>query len=256
MSSMIRLVAENPVFHTLQGEGDYMGIPTTFVRTAGCNLRCTRKDGVGWSCDTPTSLPDFDTKLKVLRPTPTRFAHEYDATEICKMIMQHRPTHLAITGGEPTIQDEVLAVLLAYVEHEALLVGRRPHVTLETNGTKFSAVLARRIDLVSLSPKVYQPATIAFAPLKEWATTARRVQVKIVMADLNPEARDMAVSVFQTVRALRAEASLYVQRADVGDEHTDRVQQDMVVSWVKDDLLLRSLGVRYGLQAHKLFGVP
>ena len=34
------------IFYSIQGEGELTGVPTVFIRTSGCNLRCR------W-CDTP-----------------------------------------------------------------------------------------------------------------------------------------------------------------------------------------------------------
>ena len=46
----MKVLAVSEMFgNTIQGEGMYTGIPSIFVRTTGCNLRCVFKDSI---CDT------------------------------------------------------------------------------------------------------------------------------------------------------------------------------------------------------------
>lgn len=256
MNVKVRLVAEMAVFDTLQGEGVLSGMPSLFVRLAGCDLRCNRDvlGGTGWSCDTPHSLPDYDPKARRFR-TLTKFAQEIEASELADRVACYESAHIVVTGGEPTLQAGSLVVFLALLEEryrrQGLLGGRMPHVTLETNGRHFSAALANRINLVSLSPKVYQPDSIDMAKLIQWCTNTSDVQVKIVMADLIPAAE--ALGVFEVVRTHCPRADLFVQRADVPNNER---KAEEVVHWVINNEHARALGVRYGAQMHKVIGVP
>ncbi len=74
------------VFHSIQGEGPFTGVRTTFVRTARCNLRCR------W-CDTTYSFG------------PGR---ERSLASILAEIGRHRTRHVCLTGGEPLLQRESL----------------------------------------------------------------------------------------------------------------------------------------------------
>ncbi len=118
------------IFHSIQGEGELAGVPSVFVRTSGCNLRCA------W-CDTPYASWDPEGELRgvdaiVAEVQRHRFAH-----------------HVVLTGGEPMIAKEIRDLaselkLLAY------------HITLETAATVAPEGIA--CDLASLSPKLLNAA--------------------------------------------------------------------------------------------------
>ncbi len=114
----------NEVFVSLQGEGRLAGVPSTFVRATGCNLRCT------W-CDSPTTS---------WRPTGERV--DLDAlVRAC----EGGPRHVVLTGGEPLLFPGML-------ELARRLRAQGHHVTFETAGTLAPDDL--ECDLVSISPKL------------------------------------------------------------------------------------------------------
>ncbi|MEX2263251.1 MAG: 7-carboxy-7-deazaguanine synthase QueE [Bryobacteraceae bacterium] len=112
------------IFYSIQGEGGLIGVPSVFVRTSGCNLRCT------W-CDTPyTSWQPEGETLPVER--------------VVEQVMSYGATHVVITGGEPMIASEI-------GELTARLRFERMHITIETAGTVYAPVAC---DLMSISPKL------------------------------------------------------------------------------------------------------
>ncbi|MDZ7637569.1 MAG: 7-carboxy-7-deazaguanine synthase QueE [Bryobacterales bacterium] len=113
------------IFYSLQGEGALVGVPSVFVRTSGCNLRCV------W-CDTPyTSWSPEGTGMSV--------------AEIVAAVRAHGAArHVVLTGGEPMIAPEIVALT-------EQLSARRYHITIETAGTVFEQV---QCHLMSISPKL------------------------------------------------------------------------------------------------------
>jgi len=110
-------------FSSLQGEGTLAGVPSFFVRTSGCNLRCR------W-CDTPYTswLPEGER-----RP----------ADELVKEAVASGLRHVVVTGGEPLLQREIGRLT------EGLATAGL-HITVETAGTVDPPFYC---DLLSLSPK-------------------------------------------------------------------------------------------------------
>jgi 7-carboxy-7-deazaguanine synthase len=111
-------------FVSLQGEGLLAGMPSSFVRVSGCNLRCE------W-CDTAASS---------WSPTGERIAVD-ELVAWCA----RGPRHVVLTGGEPLLFREA-------VELACRLGAAGHHVTVETAGTVWQDDL--HADLVSLSPKL------------------------------------------------------------------------------------------------------
>ncbi len=114
----------NEIFHSIQGEGKWTGTPSTFVRTTGCNLRCS-------FCDTPlTSWTPQGDEMKL--------------EEILKTVSQWECEHVVITGGEPLLWAEMVPFTKMLKENGHI-------ITIETAGTVKQNIQA---DLISFSPKL------------------------------------------------------------------------------------------------------
>lgn len=112
------------IFYSIQGEGRLAGIPSVFVRTSGCNLRCV------W-CDTPYTS---------WRPEGT----SWNIAEIITEVKKYPSRHIVVTGGEPVLAPEIEELASALKRNGA-------HITIETAATIFKPVAC---DLISLSPKL------------------------------------------------------------------------------------------------------
>ena len=113
------------IFHSIQGEGLLAGVPSVFIRTSGCNLRCD------W-CDTPHA------SWKPEGP-------EMSIPEIMQKISAWNCQHVVLTGGEPMIAPGLS-------ELAGALKKQSKHITIETAGTIAPNNIS--CDLASLSPKL------------------------------------------------------------------------------------------------------
>lgn len=104
------------IFYSLQGESRTIGIPTVFIRLAGCPLRCTY-------CDTPYAFKGGD-----ILPLP----------DILCRVARYGCRHVTVTGGEPLAQRGCLALLKE-------LADEGYEVSLETSGA---------LDIAEVDPRV------------------------------------------------------------------------------------------------------
>lgn len=126
---------------TIQGEGKLNGIPSLFIRLAGCNLHCIWKGADG-------SLSECDTAYASYRVRQTL---TLSIEEIYRIVRHNTNAihHIVITGGEPFLQASPLKDLCMRLKQE-----KDYHLTIETNATLYEEELVRQIDFFSLSPKL------------------------------------------------------------------------------------------------------
>jgi 7-carboxy-7-deazaguanine synthase len=109
------------IFYSLQGEGPAMGRPATFIRLAGCNLRCE-------GCDTD------------LKPCQ-------DLT-LSSMLDCINGSRIIITGGEPTMQMSELSELITQLHKNGM------EIHIESNGTNpIPRDILEMVHCVVVSPK-------------------------------------------------------------------------------------------------------
>lgn len=94
------------IFKSLQGEGLLMGLPTVFVRLSGCPLRCS------W-CDTTDARIPGGKSMSI--------------DEIVAEVEKTRLSYVCLTGGEPLMQEESIALMNKLLEKDFF-------IQLETSG--------------------------------------------------------------------------------------------------------------------------
>ena len=148
------------IFYSAQGEGRYVGVPSIFLRTFGCNFTCS-----GFGCKPGERSAEADEVAKKVElyktfeelplvstgcdsyaswhPAFRHLSHSYTSQELSdameKLLPNNKwvqsnqmPVHLVITGGEPLLGWQRAYPELLDMLHER---GLR-HVTFETNGTQ------------------------------------------------------------------------------------------------------------------------
>lgn len=112
------------IFESIQGEGPWAGTSSLFIRTSGCNLRCS-------FCDTPYTS---------WKPEGTAWSLD----ELVHRVSQSQAPDAVLTGGEPMLIPDLVPLTQRCNE-----LGKR--ITIETAGTVDLPAVA---DLMAISPKL------------------------------------------------------------------------------------------------------
>ncbi|MBL1218466.1 MAG: radical SAM protein [Planctomycetes bacterium] len=218
----------NEIFHSIQGESTWAGLPCIFVRLTGCHLRCTY-------CDTEYAFHE---------------GQRQDVQNVVDEVLA-LPTRLVeVTGGEPLLQAPGVHALMA------ALCDAGCTVLLETSGA---------CDISVCDPRVIRIMDIKTPGSGEavrnlWSNIEHlndRDEVKLVIADR--EDYEWSVAVMQEHRlAQRVHAVLLspIHQQPAGLEisgHRGLAAADLA-AWMLTDAL--GSNVRLQIQTHKVIWDP
>jgi 7-carboxy-7-deazaguanine synthase len=212
---MAEFLRVTEIFHSIQGESTWAGLPCTFVRLTGCPLRCV------W-CDTEYAFHGGE-KLTL--------------DEILARVDAFGTPLVELTGGEPLIHRN------AFVLAERLL-DRGYTVLVETSGT---------VDVAPLDPRVHKIMDLKCPGSGEerrnlWSNLEHltgRDEVKFVIRDRRDYewARDVVLG-----RGLADRVRDGTLRAILFSPVWDAVEFRDLAAWILED----RLPVRYQIQLHKV----
>jgi organic radical activating enzyme len=119
-------LSDDLIFYTLEGEGEYIGKPSVFMRMSMCNLTC-----IGFASeDSPNGCDSFVSWSVKNKKT---FSEIFDLMETGNHVTHLREGAIwKLTGGEPMIQQKQL---LKFVEAFRDRYNFTPRIDFETNAT-------------------------------------------------------------------------------------------------------------------------
>lgn len=225
-------------FVSLQGEGGLVGVPSSFLRVSGCNLRCA------W-CDTPRSS----------------WAPEGERLELDELLRWSAagPRHVVLTGGEPLLFEACASLSRA-------LRAAGHHLTIETAGSLWREGV--EADLMSISPKLAHSTPWARAAALGKPGLAERHerdridhavlrrlcaefdwQLKFVVRSGTPEALAADLEEIDAlVEAIGVDAAGDRARVLLMPEGTD--DAELRAGYARVDEACRARGYRLGLRLH------
>lgn len=204
------------IFTSIQGEGLDTGLPCTFIRLFGCNLKCVY-------CDQPQDPKDMK---------------EMSIKEIIEEVQKSPVKNICLTGGEPLMQSKANELI-------ETLVREGYNVSIETNGTIYIPRYEGRKHKYVMDVKTPSSYINQFSNKYDNLLRLTNIdEVKFVIGD-----RQDYMFMKDILRDFPTEATVLVSPM-FDEKHKQHIGQDLC-NWIIED----NLDVRVSLQVHKFLGV-
>ena len=216
------------IYRSIQGESSFAGLPCTFVRLAGCNLRCTWCDSE-YTFSGGKKMPDDDIVAEVRRLSPGGLVE--------------------ITGGEPMLQERELLPLMQR------LLDLNYQLLIETSGERPLANVPKQVHKIAdvKCPDSGEGYTFNLENLK---ALTKNDEVKFVIASRRDYdfARGFTREhrLDETVNAVIFSPAFRKDATGTRDASHCLVDPREMADWIVAD----GLNVRLGLQIHKFIWDP
>ena len=225
------------LFYSIQGEGRYMGVPSVFLRTFGCNFKCqgfgmprgqlsTEADDlaevahlynkyeelplVSTGCD---SYASWHPSFKDLSPMLTSDAIVERTMEILPY-GEWRDEHLVITGGEPLLGwQRAYPDLLRHPKMAGL-----KEITFETNGTQPLSQEFKDYLLEWLMPRPEYKREITFSVSAKLSCSGE-ARHEAILPEVVCEYQDWGYTYLKFVIATEEDAEEAIETADIYREN-------------------------------------
>ncbi|MBT8044502.1 MAG: 7-carboxy-7-deazaguanine synthase QueE [Verrucomicrobiae bacterium] len=155
------------IFHSIQGEGISMGVPSVFVRASLCNLHCRWCDtDYTWNWKNTPWKHEKDDHPGYEKFSKSDYLIELPTREVAERISTFPCTNIILTGGEPLLQDEAWQCVIAHLSNSST----EYRFEVETNGTIVpSRQLDQLVDQYNVSPKLHNSGNETHLRLKHKA---------------------------------------------------------------------------------------
>lgn len=202
------------IFHSIQGETTFSGLPTVFVRLTGCPLRCSY-------CDTAYAFHGGEKQSLV---------------SIIQQVNDYHCQHVTVTGGEPLAQNNCIMLLEQLAEQGKI-------ISLETSGALSIAKVppTTHIILDLKTPSSKESRRNDWGNIKRLKMTD---QIKFVIGNRNDYEWSKSKVIEYNLES-KVETILFSPVHNVAD--LDGLSSTALAQWILDD----NLNVRLQLQLHK-----
>lgn len=222
-------VIVSEIFYSLQGESSLAGLPFSFIRLTGCDLRCNY-------CDTTYAFQG---------------GKKMALSEIIHLIRPHQTKHVLITGGEPLLQPATPALVDLFNQSHY-------HVSIETHGetqgkNSLQCVSGKAKLIMDIKTPSSGMCHERFRENLKWLTP--QDEIKFVIASQADYL--WAKKILQTDKLPPVQEILFSPALPPhATQSTLRSYEGVTAKWLAEQILNDHLPVRFQLQLHKLIWGP